>query len=191
MKVNSDFNPSTSTVMLKVESNLMSKYFANFRGMVLECKSISGLEVCQNSGNMATISFPLPADSEKNKVGEGMMVLSLNGNNLSELNSIIRNFENIATAKELKSVEFIPLEGYSPAKMSEEIRDAVKNHRDILLIKDYTEYLNSQSTREYKFTQYRVPYGTSEYADIVLLVWKKKRAELKKLYSEKLEETEW
>lgn len=191
MKVNSDFNPQSSTVVLTVESNLIEKYFANLRGMILECKRVSGLEVNQSSGNTATISFPLPKDSEKRKVNETTMMLSLNGNDMNELNDIIKKFANVAISKELKSVEFIPLDGYSPAKMSEEILDTVDKKRDILFIKDFSEYLKMKSSKEYKFNQYRLNYGTPEYADAVLLIWKKQRPKLKKLYQDKLVYTDW
>lgn len=190
MRVTPDFNSQTLTMTLTVESSLMNKYFANFKGMVMKQNSISGLEVNQKSKNAATITFPLPKDSMPKPFG-GMMSISLNGNDLAQLKSVFDEFEVIARNRERRNIEFIPLDGYSFDEMSEEIKEAVTNKKDLMIIKDFSEFQKSEKTGKCNFNQYRLDYGTSEYADAVIMIWKKQKEALRKMYQDKLVYTEW
>lgn len=180
MEIITDFNPVTSRVNVTVRSNLLSRYFSNFRGMVLESKILPPeTSIIQKSVDSAQVSFSTTPTS-------------FNGGNrwINNATKVLSKFVQVAVSKELNTIGFFPLSGYSPDKMQEEIQDNVKNKRDILLIKDYKEYLD-MDVRSPKFIQYRLEYGTPEYADVALMLWKKQISKLKKDYSPKLQFTKW
>lgn len=173
MKLIPNFDPQLNQFILELQVGFLDKYYGNLQGM-LEMKSSElppNLKIVKVGKNMAKISFPLPNSSSIDKVDDGIMKISIDDTdgNVRTLHSLINSFINSGIREEFKSTEFIPLNGYPKEDIIKDCKESMKNKRNLCIIKDYSEYLQSQEkSNNIKYTQYYVNYGTNEWADICL-----------------------
>lgn len=175
-----------NNIIMNLESPLLAEYYPNFKRMILGYKGgIPGLSIDKVGNKGAEIK--LPANSQKHNMIDGnTLQLFLDPLFISQLDF----FDEFAIKRKLKSTEFIPLSGYDTDRMSEEVKGAVENKRNLLFIKSFKEYKN-MTKGEYKFNQYELKYGTSEYADAIIMIRNKDWKSIKKIYSNKLEFVNW
>lgn len=188
-------------VSMNVKSNLMKKYSKNFKGVMLnyfpDCK------IDQSEEDSVDVYYQLSGSDGFSVDSQSCDEFPSNLQNKFELmNDVINKFTELAIKEEVKTTEFIPLNGYSFDSLKEEVVKAVQGHRDLLLIDDYSEYKrqfcnsnekpdSSKKSNGIFFNQYRIEYGTREYIDAVIMLWKKDSAKLRSMYNGKLEYTEW
>ena len=187
------FNPIECKIVISVESNLFRKYFVNFNGLIKNSKSVpSNTEVIQTGSNTVDIKFPTDKSNVAKKTDGNTEygLVAIDPKDINGINKTLNSFVNSAIRRELKIIEFIPLEGYPIENMQKEIRACVKAKRSICIIKNYDEYLNC-SKNDYKFNQYLINYDDDEYIDASLLIYEGNIKELRKTYYSKLQYTEW
>lgn len=191
MNVSTGFDPDSKKITVTVNTNLLKKYHVNFKGLFqMATKKPKGLEVNIRSGNLATVSFPIPEENIK-VLGEGRGMVGIDRDDMDGIMEIINKFTNSAIRKELKQTEFIPLEGYEEDLLKEDIKTAVQNKRNLCIIDTYESYLKNEEDRKYEYNQYRVDYGTNEYSDVAILIATGKLSEVRKLYKKKLKKETW
>lgn len=191
MNVSTGFDPDSKKITVTVNTNLLKKYHVNFKGLFqMAPRKPKGLEVNIRSGNLATVSFPVPEENIK-VLGEGRGMVGIDRDDMDGIMEIINKFTNSAIRKELKQTEFIPLEGYEEDLLKEDIKTAVQNKRNLCIIDTYESYLKNEEDRKYEYNQYRVDYGTNEYSDVAILIATGKLSEVRKLYKKKLKKETW
>ncbi len=195
MKFTQTFNPDNNRVVFILETNLLTRYFPNLKGLVENDKDVpSDIEVEQRNSNTALISFsPGPETSvQKSEVnGGGSYRVAIDSRKVESINRVLNKFTRCALKKELSTTEFVPLHGYPEENLKEEIIGAVKGKRKLCILQDYEEYLNMQDKELYIFHQYILEYGTNEYVDAVLYIRNGNFKKLRELYSDKLVLTDW
>lgn len=189
MKVINEFDRDKMEIVVKIQSNLLKKYYPNFVGFVEKKKDKMpiGYSVQQSSSDTAKISFPIPDDTKiSNSEGVGRFAV-----NLTSLMGVIDNFAGTALRYELEHTEFIPINGYPLEDLKKDIQASVKNKRNLCVLNDYVEYLNMEKEHKYQFTQRYVDYGTSEWSDLVLMILEGDMEKIREIYTPKLVFTEW
>lgn len=189
MKLVPGFDPSENKVTISVETNLINKYFPNLVGFVKDCPDVpQGIDVEQFSNNTAVISFPVGDDFKKTSNG-----IAIDSRKMETINGVINDFVNCALRHELRKTEFIPLHGYPLEDLMKDVKNAAKAKRNLCLIKEYSEYLNMEKERLYKFTQLIIPSDSNEWADVILLILKGESGlkKLQEMYESKLSFVEW
>ena len=187
------YNPTNGDLEFTIELNLFRNYFPNFEGLVLmneelaKCKA----KVRQIEPNKAIVAFPIDKDSIKRVTEETATVKFDNVSGLQALYNVLNSFTRVAIKKELKTTEFIPLNGYPVEDLQNDIQAAVRGKRKLCIINDYSEYLEKQRDHNLVYHQYIVEYGTNEYADAVLMILDGNMDKLREIYTPKLVKTEW
>ena len=186
-----DYNPANGDLEFTIELNLFKTYFPNFEGLVKMDEKLSkcSAKVRQISPTKAIVAFPVSKDDIKRN-GDSAAV-RLSSDSLQALYNVLNSFTRSALKKELNTTEFIPLNGYPIENLQEDIVSAVKAKRKLCIINDYSEYLEKQKSHNLVYHQFVVDHGTSEYADVVLLILDGDLDTLRKIYTPKLVETEW
>lgn len=187
MKVNPEINPFKKAMTFNVTSTLLDHYFDNFRGMICDNSDIPGVDVYQEKPGTATISIPMMM----NEISDGVISGGINTKAVISVDNTIQSFLSAAMRKEERFNEFVPLHNYPEDKLIVEIADAVKNKRNLCIIKDFKEYQKNLKDRTYEFEQYRIDYGTVEYANAVLMIRFNNFDELRKTFEPKLKLTKW
>lgn len=183
MKFSQQVNPENGEVTMIMESNLLKRYYLNLCGLLENHKELKGLKVKRTGSNKASLCITKDIDFSNPKKGLAIV---------NKLNQIINTFINSGLKKELKTTEFIPLNGYSVSKMQDEILKAVENKRKLCIIKDYKEYVNNGIEKgSYRFHQYMIDYGTEEYYNAVILISGGDFDTLTRMYASKLKEESW
>ena len=195
MNVQTSFTPEGELVTINVETNLLGKYFSNFKGLIKnDPDSPVGINVERLTTTSALITFPIDKVGKIQKVDENRMAVAIDSSLMDKLNEIINLFINCALRKEFRSTEFIPLSGYPVENLIEDIQEAVKCKRNLCIIDEYSEYLKMQKDKrsgEFKLNQIMVEYGTSEYSECAILLYNGNLEELKSKYQDKLEYKSW
>lgn len=189
MKVINEFDRDKMEIVVKIQSNLLKKYYPNLVGFIEKKrdKMPEGYSIHQSSSDTAKISFPIPEGSTvSNSEGVGRFVV-----NLSSMMGVIDNFAGSALRYELEHTEFIPISGYPLESLQKDIEASVKNKRNLCVLKDYAEYLSMEKEHKYQFTQKYINYGTDEWADLVLLIRLGDMEKIREIYTPLLEFTEW
>lgn len=183
--ISTSFNPVDKKFTMLVDTKLVDKYFANLSGLVKKSDELpNDLMIEKINTKSALITFSVsqpiqnPEDSTKIKP-------------VSDIMKSVYNFVVGAIRHEYKKTEFIPLEGYPIENMQKEITAAVKNNRRLCIIKDYDEFLNAEKTSKPIYHQYIIEPGSSEYADVVIMIYKGDLEQINKIYKNKLKLEDW
>lgn len=192
MKIQRGINPESRMIQITVTTPLLAEYYNNFSGMIWNnSSSISeGVNVERVNTDSAMVSFPLPPDSQMINHGDKALV-SMPPEVVDKLNDVINKFVNCGLRKTLKTVEFLPLNNYELSGLQEDIKSAIENKRNFCILRDYKEYQKMSEERKYQFTQKLIKYGTSEYADVALLINSGKMDELRRWLDPQLSYCEW
>lgn len=187
------YNPANGDLEFTIELNLFRNYFPNFEGLILMNEELTkcNAKVRQIEPNKAIVAFPISKDSIKKVNDDTAAVRFENVSGLRALYSVLNSFTRVAIKKELKTTEFIPLNGYPVENLKEDIQAAVKGKRKLCIINDYSEYLEKQKDHNLVYHQYVIEYGTDEYANAVLMILDGDMDRLKEIYTPKLVKTEW
>jgi hypothetical protein len=150
-------------------------------------------EVIQINEVTAQISFPVDDKSVVKMVSDNKMSIGIDPNSINIFQTIINSFVSSALKKELKTTEFIPLYGYPRENLKVDIQEAVKNKRNLCIIKDYSEYLamSEGKTNKYIFHQKIVEFGTPDYTEAAILLYNEKLEELRDTFEESLVLEDW
>lgn len=192
MKIQRGLNPESKMIQITITTPLLSEYYNNFSGMMKNSSSdiSEGLSVERVSNDSALVSFPLPEDSQMINQGEKALI-SMSPVVVDRLNDVISKFINCGLRKTLKNMEFLPLNNYDLSGLQDDIKAAIENKRNFCILRDYNEYLKMSEERKYQFTQKIIKYGTSEYADVALLIHSGKLDELREWLDPQLNFCEW
>lgn len=193
MKFTQTFNPDNNKIVFILETNLITRYFSNLKGLVEGDKDVpSDIKVEQKNSNTAFISFSPGPESSIQKSNDGLTGrVAIDAKKVESINRVLNKFTRCALKKELSTTEFVPLKGYPEENLKEEIVAALKGKRKLCILQDYDEYLNMQEKDLYEFHQCILEYGTNEYVDAVLFIRNGNFKKLRELYSDKLVLTNW
>lgn len=201
MKVDTGFDPAEGKVIITVQTPLLERHITAFQKLFEKSTRIgmpSGVKVETNEDkpDTAYILFPVDkSDLQTKREFENQGVIGIKMEYMKSISDELNHFVLYALRKQLKSVEFIPLQGYPVENLMKEVKDAVKGKRSFCIIKTYEEYLKSQenetSKDSYLFHQYIVDYGTDEYADVAINLYKGELDDLRKKYESKLKLQNW
>jgi hypothetical protein len=180
---------------MNVNSNLLEKYYYNFGGMLkADSRSPKNLKVSRVDSTTASIILPINRTNSQTEItnrSDGTATIGIDRRLFDGIIDVINRFVNLAINKELMSLEFCPLEGYSFKSLSEDLLKAIEAKRDLLFVDTYQNYLDACNKTSYTFNQYIIPYGTSEWADAIILIESGKIKELKEKIKPLLKKKDW
>lgn len=183
--ISTSFNPVEKRFTILIDTKLVDKYFANLSGLVKKTDELpSDITVEKINNKSALITFSVTQTIENPENLKSIKPVD-------ELMKTLYNFVIGAIRYEYKQTEFIPLEGYPIENMQREITGAVKNKRRLCIIKDYDEFLNAEKTSKPIYHQYMIEPNSSEYADVVIMIYKGDLEQLNKIYKNKLKLEDW
>lgn len=195
MKLSPSYDADRNALIFRIEVGFLDKYFGNLKGMVEMSKDLpKGIEIERVGMNEAHLVIKLDTTPTIKDVGNGTGIVGINDEDgkILALHKLINTFINSGIRKELSTTEFIPLRGYPREDLRNDVKAAVENGRSLCLIKDYAEYLRSQDSRQYKYTQYVVEPGTNEWAEVVCEILSDiPLTQIEKKYKPLLEEKDW
>lgn len=171
MKVIKGFDPESNQLVVKVTSNLVKEYYQDF-SKIIDLDFKGRAEVSLDDSETAS-------------------VIGLKMEDFDRFEDSLNKFTNNSLGHKMKITEFIPLSGYPIEKLQEEIVDAVKEKRNLCIIKDYQEYLRSNTDKRFVYTQKDLFYGTLEYSKAVILIWRGDLEKLVKRYKSSLIVKDW
>lgn len=190
MKFSPGFDPNSGRITFELECGLLERYFELFETIVNNLNSeVSGVEV-ERSG-ISAAKILLPVDLGSTTPGLDSTKIALSMETAKTLNEAVNTFIQQSLKTELQTTEFIPLVDYSWDSMREDIKVAISSKRDFCIIKNYGEFLAMNSKREYKFNQKRVQYGTEEYADVAIMIYRDEQEKMKEIYTSQLVYKDW
>ena len=201
MKVDTGFDPAEGKVIITVQTPLLERHLGLFQAF-FEKSSRSGMpkgvkvETSEDKLDTAYILFPVDkSDLQTKREFKDQGVVGIKMEYMKSISDELNHFVKFALQKQLKTLEFIPLNGYPVENLIKEVQDAVKGKRGFCIIKTYDEYLKSQDNTApkdaYTFHQYIVEYGTDEYVDVAINLYNGELEELRKLYEPKLSYQNW
>jgi hypothetical protein len=129
----------------------------------------------------------VPADNIKG----GVIDASNTEGPLKHIDSVINQFVNMAMDYKLRRTEFLPLKNYPVKDLIKDVKEALKNKRNLCIIDDYNNYKTATKMRTYEFNQKWVEYGTQEYFDVVTMLCNDLFDEFKEIYENELTKTVW
>lgn len=201
MKVDTGFDPAEGKVIITVQTPLLERYIGVFQTFLEKSKRAGmpknvTVETVDDKPDTAYILFPVDKqDLATKKEFKEQGVVGIKLEYMKSISDEINHFVLFALQKQLKSLEFIPLNGYPVENLQLEVQDAVKGKRGFCIIKTYSEYLKSQENERskdaYTFNQYIVEYGSDEYADVAICLYKGELDDLRKMYEPKLRLKNW
>ena len=201
MKIQTSIDFSRKRLVISITSNLFTDYYPHFEGLVGKesgNKLPDKTEVVRQGKDTAMLSFPIPMSPETVKGGDedGDNQVQKIGVPMDLYNSVM-GFIYLFTDKAItimdKTRDYLPLKGYPEEELKNDVVNALKNKRDLLIIDTYSAWINGMKTGERSFNQYLVRYKTqqSEYCDIVLMIMNGKFKEWRKKYKSQLTKVCW
>lgn len=200
MRINPNFNPEMNEISIGLEVRFLDKYYTCLKDMVKkgENKLPKSLKLRKTGKNEVEFIFSLPKTHESRRINENLMSVAIDDSDgtIKSLHELINKFINSGVKNEFKTHEFIPLKNYPVENIVKDLKESAKNKRNLVIIADYEEYLASQEEKDVtkiRYTQYIVNYGTSEWADILLMAHSGSvdMNEMRKIYTPKLQSETW
>ena len=189
------YNPTLKLMLVEYKSSHLKKHFQLMEESVKYKKSLglipNDLEIKSLDDTKCVISFHIDIpDSERVNTGDKMSKLSKSMTD--KLCLIIDDFIERAINAELKTSEFIPLSGISVETLKSDVVDAVKDKRDLVIVDTYNNCMKFILEKVTTIiNQYRIPYMSEEYSDVVLYVYEGNMKKLRELYKDKLMTVDW
>ena len=166
---------------------------------------VSKEEMSRISSKASTISSILNNKDIPEELKSSMMdyvnkdvevsVISVDGNDtsnpLGKVNNVINKFISLALKDKLKTTEFLPINNYPDNELKVDVLNALQGKRNLCIIDDFENYKEQTRLNTYSFNQYIVKYGTSEYADTILMLVNDEFDKFKEYYNDKLISTSW
>lgn len=198
MEIKNGYDPEKGRMIVYFHSNLIIDYYQNLKVMLDKSEGLPTDTTVDRGGiDFAVISFPISrvggnvVKSEQINEDLSRITLALPKEEIDAVYNACNRFINAALRKLLKTTEFIPLEGYSVSSLQEDIKAAIANKRRLCIIDTYSSYLSNSKTGNYVYNQYLIPYGSNEWADVVLDIKEGNIKKLRKDYKGKLKITNW
>lgn len=203
MKVTNMYNTDTSESYVLVESELLRKYYTNFLGLFLlgkqKTKALESIILERINESSAKVIISSKKDSvDSSPIGmilpfPTVTAMSINKDTIDAIDDVINKFVETASMRKSDTTEIVPLTGYSVKKIKAEVRNAVENKRDLILIDSYQSWLDVVQAKslEKTFEQYEIKYGTNEYANVVLSIQEGKLDLINEEYKNKLKTLSW
>ena len=214
MKISPSYNPEESKFSVEFSTDLLMVYFFNFRGLVLDSDiAPKDVEVIKKTPETALITFTVNKEDMKSSeksipeellskfgsmlgiptenISGGMMVSSDSIPSFKNVQLIIQDFIKSASVYRFSKTEFIPLQNYSIELLKSDCKNALEAKRDFCIVDDFIKYRKAMDDMNYVLNHVIIPYGTSEYVDVVLLILNDKFDELIEWMNPRLENKAW
>lgn len=189
------YNPTLKLMLVEYKSSHLKKHFQLMEESVKYKKSLglipNDLEIKSLDDTKCVISFHIDIP-ENDRVNTGDKMSKLSKSMTDKLCMIIDDFIERAINAELKTSEFIPLSGISVETLKSDVVDAVKDKRDLVIVDTYNNCMKFILEKVTTIiNQYRIPYMSEEYSDVVLYVYEGNMKKLRELYKDKLMTVDW
>ena len=214
MKISPSYNPEESKFSIEFSTELLKDYFFNFRGMVLDSDiAPKDVEVTKKTPETALITFTVNREDMKSSeksipdeilskfgsmlgissenISGGVMVSSDSIPSFKNVQLIIQDFIKSASVYRFSKTEFVPLDNYSVELLKVDCKNAIEAKRDFCIVDDFIKYRKAMDDMSYVLNHITIPYGTSEYVDVALLIFNDRFEELVKWMSPRLENKAW
>lgn len=187
------YDSSSHRLMVEYKNVLLKKYLGLLSDLVKEAKKVNYLpkstEIKKIDEESVLISLPCTIEGAEN-IENGERINNLPELVTDHLSTLIDTFTKKAIEEEMKEIEFIPLSGYPIDKLKEDIEQAIKDKRDLVLIDSYANYKKLANQEVLESKQCRFKYLDNDYADVAYLIHSGNVKELKK-YKSRLENKSW
>ena len=187
------YDSSSHRLMVEYKNVLLKKYLGLLSDLVKEAKKVNYLpkstEIKKIDEESVLISLPCTIEGAEN-IENGERINNLPELVTDHLSTLIDTFTKKAMEEEMKEIEFIPLSGYPIDKLKEDIEQAIKDKRDLVLIDSYANYKKLANQEVLESKQCRFKYLDNDYADVAYLIHSGNVKELKK-YKSRLENKSW
>lgn len=189
------YNPTLKLMLVEYKSSHLKKHFQLMEESVKYKKSLglipNDLEIKSLDDTKCVISFHIDIP-ENDRVNTGDKMSKLSKSMTDKLCMIIDDFIERAINAELETSEFIPLSGISVETLKSDVVDAVKDKRDLVIVDTYNNCMKFILEKVTTIiNQYRIPYMSEEYSDVVLYVYEGNMKKLRELYKDKLMTVDW
>ena len=189
------YNPTLKLLLVEYKSSHLKKHFQLMEESVKYKKSLglipNDLEIKSLDDTKCVISFHIDIP-ENDRVNTGDKMSKLSKSMTDKLCMIIDDFIERAINAELKTSEIIPLSGISVETLKSDVVDAVKDKRDLVIVDTYNNCMKFILEKVTTIiNQYRIPYMSEEYSDVVLYVYEGNMKKLRELYKDKLMTVDW
>ena len=189
------YNPTLKLMLVEYKSSHLKKHFQLMEESVKYKKSLglipNDLEIKSLDDTKCVISFHIDIP-ENDRVNTGDKMSKLSKSMTDKLCMIIDDFIERAINAELKTSEIIPLSGISVETLKSDVVDAVKDKRDLVIVDTYNNCMKFILEKVTTIiNQYRIPYMSEEYSDVVLYVYEGNMKKLRELYKDKLMTVDW
>lgn len=194
--IEAGFNSTDNSITIAVTTPILNRYSEAFRKVFEISKNPNlpkKLEV-EYSNSSETMLVNFPAEQEELAQVKNGKSIPIPATKIEAIRKEINRFVVYVLKKELKSIEFIPLNGYPVEELKKDVQAAVKGKRKFCLIKTYEEYLKNQkanSKNAFTYHQYMVEYGTPEYIEVALNLYNGEIDILREKYEPQLKYTNW
>ena len=182
MVLDSDIAPKDVEVIKKTPETALITFTVNKEDMKSSEKSIPE-EILSKFGSMLGI----PTEN----ISGGIMVSSDSIPSFKNVQLIIQDFIKSASVYRFSKTEFIPLQNYSIELLKSDCKNALEAKRDFCIVDDFIKYRKAMDDMNYVLNHVIIPYGTSEYVDVVLLILNDKFDELIEWMNPRLENKAW
>lgn len=217
MQIINAYDPENNRIVVTITSELFKKDYDEFNSLVsslINPKDGSRYKCERKSKDTAIITFNMNLeleDKSSSSLLSSMKPSSIIGSEDSSLGTsmaaafdpndktnpfivfidTLQDFIKEVMVEKLKTTEFLPLEGYPEERLKEDLLEALTCRRNFCVVDTYESYLKGSSSRKYEFNQFSAEYGTSEWADISIMIHFGQFEEFRDIYSKKLERIDW
>ena len=187
------YDSSSHRLMVEFNNVLLENHWDLFSELIAEASKKSYLpkntEFKKVSSEKALIVIPYKLEGAEN-LEDGDRIENLPSQVTEHLSNVLESFSKKAVDLEMKNLEFMPLSGYSLDQMKEDLIQAIKDKRDLVLIDTYSNYKKLVQKETTETNQCVLKYLDNDYADVAYLIYSGNLSELKK-YKSKLEVKRW
>ena len=188
------YDSANKRLMIDYSCSLLRDYYEILEVVVKKHKKAGNLpkdlevQKLEESRCILSVSIDIPGSEN---LSNGDRVTGIPSEFMEKIVSIIEDFRNSAIEKELKTTEFIPLNGYPLKDLQTDIVEAIKNKRNFCLIDKYSDYKKFSKREITKLRQYKVIYPSNDYSEVALSIYEGDLKSLREQYIPKLEEIDW
>ncbi len=133
---------------------------------------------------------------DKDSISGSVRAIKLDENDLTNplvaFKKFLEKFVYLSMRNRLGNTEFIPLSGYPKSDLQHDLMNALSDKRDFCIVETFNDYKkNANNHFQDSFSNLLIKYGTSDWADISILIYQGKFKELTSLYKPLLKNTVW
>jgi hypothetical protein len=186
------YDNESGNLTIEYKNNLLIDYSNILAKIFVEEKSIglpSNSKIEHTAPNR--INLVVNVKGRLKEVSEGR--LQLPTEIADSVNRVFNKFASEALREKSTSFEIIPLKNYDIENIKKDIKAMVENNRNLCVISDYQDYLDSKSkpAETASFVQAEFKYLSDDYCNIVIAANSGDMTEINAIVKDKMKKTDW